>query len=180
MNVFSPQANTTSHKGMSSTVHRSTEWQYILFRLFFFFGLYHARFREKIFLDIYVTVLHCYTVVWLRNGRDQVTSILHRRRTSTRCYTVLQGVTQCYTMLHVLQGVTRCYTLLQAVTQCYTVLHGVTRCYRLLHNVTRCYRLLHGVTGCYTMLHGVTGCSSMALQKAKKFTIIIEGQLYCK
>ena len=93
----------------------------LLFKLAYglsFCSIYHARFREKNSLDISVTVLHCYTVVSLTNGRDQGTSILHMRRPSTRCYTVLQAVTGCYT---VLQGVTRCYTLLHAVTGCYTV-----------------------------------------------------------
>lgn len=66
-------------------------------------------------------------------------------RLGTPGYTVLQGVTWCYTVLQAVRlcAVTQCFML------CYEVLHGVTR---VLHGGTK---LLHGVTGCYKV---VTRC----------------------
>ena len=54
--------------------------------------------------------------------------------------------------------VTRFYRVLNGVSRCYTVIHVVTGCYTGFHGVTRCFVVLHVVTGCYTVFHGVTQC----------------------
>ena len=90
----------------------------------------------------------------------------------TRCDTVLQDVTLCYTCLRV---VTRCCMMLEGVTWCYSLLLSVTRCYGVLYGVTCCYRVL----GCYKVLEGpvtrIRGC----YQVTKCHTMLKRGTLCC-
>ena len=72
-----------------------------------------------------------------------------------------------------LRGLTGCYTVLQGVTRCFMVLHGVTGCYTVLEGVTRCLMVLHGVTLCQDP---ISRPFSAAVRKDRQTTLCLCGR----
>ena len=94
----------------------------------------------------------------------------------TLCQDPISSPLSAAVSVMVLQGVkrfTRRYTVLQGVTRCFMVLHGVTGCYTVLEGVTRCLMVLHGVTLCQDP---ISRPLSAAVRKDRQTTLCLCGR----